>query len=93
MQVCILQVYTFSYDFCLIFLRRLIYSNQRPTSPPPRQQITNKEIDMSTPKPAPKPAKSIIINRNSQNGQFVPKDYARRHPATTETERYRKGSK
>ena len=48
---------------------------------------------MSTQKPTPKPAKPIIINRNSENGRFVPKEYVRRHPATTETERYGKGSK
>jgi len=31
--------------------------------------------------------KTVIIHRNSKNGQIVTPEYVKRHPATTETER------
>ena len=29
---------------------------------------------------------TVTIYRNSKNGQIVPKEYVKKHPATTETE-------
>jgi hypothetical protein len=31
--------------------------------------------------------KTVIIHRNSDNGRFVPTEYVKSHPKTTETER------
>jgi hypothetical protein len=33
--------------------------------------------------------KTKTVHRNSKNGEFVPEQYAKKHPATTETERVR----
>jgi hypothetical protein len=42
-------------------------------------------------KPSSKPAPKITVNRNAGTGQFVTDKYAKSHPKTTETERYKRG--
>lgn len=36
--------------------------------------------------------KKVTVHRNSKNGRFVTKEYVKKHPNTTETERVRKGN-
>ncbi len=43
-------------------------------------------------KPQQKP-QTTTVNRSSKTGKFVTENYAKKHPATTETERVRKSNK